>query len=183
MKVFAPGPSLRVTQYFGPAAVDQATGEREQPDAHGARHGPLIGGIDIAKLGPPADEVVGQRGADEPSRVGEEVPLGAVLEARPLFEVPDGQLDVGVGPVENVDLDGISFDVGHEGVVTPLGPQRRLVRISQSSAPHDQTQLASLAAPPVTYVISATSATPSSVYSMVLHAASSMASRQAPTWC
>ena len=43
--------------------------------------------------------------------VGEEVPRRDVLEARPLLQVADGQLDGGVGPVEGVDLDRGAFPI------------------------------------------------------------------------
>ena len=132
------------------------------PGAHAAGNGQLIVGMDVAELGTPADEVVGEDGAGEPGCVGEEVARGAVLEPHPLFEVADGELDAGMGAVEDVGLDGVENDVGDEGVVTPLGPQGRLVRIGQSRAAHDQTQLASLATPLVTYVVSATWANPAS---------------------
>jgi hypothetical protein len=61
-----------------------------------------------------------------------------VLEAGPLLQVADGQLDGGVGPVEGVDLDGRPVQVGQEGEVTPLRPQRGLAS-DQSGAAHDET--------------------------------------------
>ncbi len=97
----------------------------------------MVLGRDLAEHGRPADEVVGQRGADEPGRVGEELSRGQVLEARTFFEVPDGELDVGVGAVEGVDVDGVTLEVGHEGEVAPLGPQRGLAP-DQSGAAHDE---------------------------------------------
>ena len=69
-------------------------------------------------------------------RVGKELPRGHVLEARPFLEVPNGQLDAGMGAVEGVDVDDIALEVGHEGKVAPLGPQCRLAP-DATRAPHD----------------------------------------------
>ena len=80
-------------------------------------------GVHAAEAGGPADEVVGEHGAGEPGGVGEEPARGAVLEPGAFFEVADGELDGGVVAVELVDGDGGQFDVGDEGVVTPVGPQ------------------------------------------------------------
>lgn len=60
-----------------------------------------------------------------------------VLESRTFFEIADGELDPGVFTVEGVDVDGVAFEVGHEGEVAPLWPQRRLAT-DQTGAPHDE---------------------------------------------
>ena len=73
----------------------------------------------------------------EPGRVGEEVSRGHVLESRTFFEVPDGEFDAGVVAVEGVDVDGVTLQIGHEGEVAPLGPQRGLAT-DQAGAPHDE---------------------------------------------
>ena len=102
----AQGQCERGAQGRDARTADQAARDREEPGAHGARHGEVLGRGDLAEHGGPADEVVGERGADEPGRVGEEVSRGHVLEARPFFEVADGELDAGVVAVERVDVDG-----------------------------------------------------------------------------
>ena len=147
MKVVAQGQRSGRRKTMAPLRLTRRPGGRA-PGAHGAGNGELIVGMDVAELGTPADEVVGEDGAGEPGCIGEEVARGAVLEARSFFEVADGELDAGVVAVEDVGLDVFENEVGDEGVVTPLGPQGRLVRIGQSRAAHDQTQLASLAAHP-----------------------------------
>ena len=101
------------------------------------RHGELIAGMDVAEASTPTDEVVGEHGAGQPGGVGEEVPRGAVLEARPLFEISDGELDVGMGTVEGVGATVSSVDVGDKGVVPPVGPQGGL-RSGQPGAAHDE---------------------------------------------
>ena len=100
-----PGPSLGEAQDDGSASIDEASGQCEDPGPHRAGHGELFVGMDIAQTGAPADEVVGQHGAGEPGRVGEEAPRGTVLEARPFLEVTDGQFDGGVLAVEEVACD------------------------------------------------------------------------------
>jgi hypothetical protein len=107
-----PGPSLGEAQDSGAAAIHEATGEGEDPGAHAAGHCELIVGMDGAETRAPTNEVVGKHGAGEPGAVGEEVPRGAVLEASPLFEITDGQLDAGMGAVEGVDGHGVELDVG-----------------------------------------------------------------------
>ncbi len=69
---------------------------------------------------------MGQGGTEEPRSVGGEVARRDVLEPCPLLEVADGELDSGMGSVEGVDGDGVTLQIGHEGEVTPLGPQGRL---------------------------------------------------------
>jgi hypothetical protein len=54
-----------------------------------------------------------------------------VLETSSILQVSDGELDRGVGPVEPVGLDRLQFETGHEGVVTPVGPQLLLDRIGK----------------------------------------------------
>src|SRR5208283_468856 len=127
-----PRPSLGEAQHDGSTAVDEATREGEYAGAHAASHSELIARMDIAQAGAPADEVVGEDGAGEPGRVGEEVARGAVFQPRPLLEVADGELDAGMGAVESIGFDGVEGDVGDESVVTPLGPQGRLARIGQA---------------------------------------------------
>jgi hypothetical protein len=68
--------------------------------------------------------------------------------------------------VEGIDVDGVAFEIGHEGEVAPLGPQGGLAT-DQSGAPHDEA--------PSLVVHSATSASPSLVYSIGVQADSSMA--------
>ena len=103
--------------------------------------GELLGGVDVAESGGPADEVVGQHGAAEPGGVGEEPARWAVLEAGAFFEVADGQLDGGVVTVELVGGDGAELDVGDERVVPPVGPKSQLVRVGEPGAAHDQAYL------------------------------------------
>ena len=105
----------------------------------------LIVGMDVAQTGTPADEVVGQHRAGEPCRVGEEAPRGTVLEARSFLQVADGQLDRGVLAVERVHLDERQIEVGDEGVMTPIGPQRSLGALGEAGAAHDQAHGALLA--------------------------------------
>jgi hypothetical protein len=67
-----------------------------------------------------------------------------VAEPCPLLEVADGKLDHGVAAVVGVQGDGGAGPVGDEGVVAPVGPQRRL-GADQAGPAHDQptTRLAS----------------------------------------
>ena len=81
-------------------------------------------GVSLAQHGGPADEVMGERGAEEPGGVGEEVSRGHVLESRTFFEVPDGEFDPGMFTVEGVDVDGVALEVGQEGEVAPLRATR-----------------------------------------------------------
>lgn len=108
----SPGPCNRTAQGRDARTADEASWHREAPGAHGARHGELVGGGELAERGGPADEVMGQGGAEEPGRIGEELPGGHVLETGPFFEVSDGQLDAGMGAVEGIDVDDVSFEGG-----------------------------------------------------------------------
>ena len=78
---------------------------------------------DVAEDGGPADQVVGEHGALQPGRVGVEVAGGDMVESGAFFEVADGELDDGVVTVEPVDVDGVTVEIGEEGVVPPVGPQ------------------------------------------------------------
>ena len=77
-----------------------------------------------------------------------------MLETGSFLQVPDGQLDGGVGSVEPVGLDRLELEVGHEGVVTPVGPELSLHSIGQPGAANDQAapdaRPASSLPPPVT---------------------------------
>ena len=67
------------------------------------------------------------------------LPEGMCSSPAPSFEVADGELDDGVVSVEPVDVDGVTVEVGQEGVVTPVGPQPQLDRVGEAGAPHDQS--------------------------------------------
>ena len=81
-------------------------------------------GVSSPSTGGPANEVVGENGADEPCRVGEEVSRGDVLESGPFFEVSDGEFDSGMLTVKGIDVDGVALEIGDEGEVTPLAATR-----------------------------------------------------------
>ena len=104
--------------------MDEAAKESKNPGAHAAAHGQLIVGMDASKASAPADEVVGEHGAGEPGRVGEEVVRWTVFEAGTSFDVTDGEFDAGMGTVESVGGHGVEFEIGDEGAVAPVGPQR-----------------------------------------------------------
>ena len=82
----------------------------------------------------PPVEVVSQGGARKPGGVGEEVPRRAVRQPGVGFDVSDGQLGAGMGPVIGIGLYGRLFGVGGKGMVTPVGPQLRLGRVGQAGA-------------------------------------------------
>ena len=93
---------------------------------------------DGAEVAGPADQVVGEHGALQPGRVGVEVAGGNVVESGALFQVTDGEFADGVVTVEPVDVDGVTVEVGQEGVVPPVRPQPLLERIGEAGASHDQ---------------------------------------------
>ena len=72
------------------------------------------------------------------AQLAEKLPGGAVLQPGAFFEVADGELDAGVGPVEGVDVDGGAVEVGEEAEVAPVGPQPGLAGVGQPGAAHDQ---------------------------------------------
>ena len=49
---------------------------------------------------------------------------GDLFESGAFFSVADGEFDDGVVTVEPVDVDGVTVEVGQEGVVTPSGHSR-----------------------------------------------------------
>jgi hypothetical protein len=53
-----------------------------------------------------------------------------VVEAGTFFEVADGELDDGVVTMKGVDGDGVVGEISQKGVVTPVGPQSLLSRVS-----------------------------------------------------
>ena len=133
-----PRPLERSSQCRSAGATDEAPGDGQEPGAHGAGHGEVILRGDVAEHGCPADEVVGESGAQEPRRVGEEVPRGDVFETCTLLQITDAEFHGGMGPVELVDLHRCPAQVGEEGEVTPLGPQRGLAT-GEPGASHDET--------------------------------------------
>ena len=74
----------------------------------------------------------------EPGRVGAEAAGGQVVEPDPVFEVPDGVLAVGVGPMPGVEFDGVAVEVGDKGVVGPVDEQSQLRSGGGLGAPDDQ---------------------------------------------
>ncbi len=109
LNALAHGHSSGVRSVGRARATDEAAGDGQEPGAHGAGHGELVLGGDLSEHGGPADEVMGERRAQKPRRVGEELPRGHVLEARTLLQVADGQLDGGMGAVEGVDVDSFTL--------------------------------------------------------------------------
>ncbi len=89
-----------------------------------------------------------------------------MLESGPFFEVSDGEFDSGVLTVKGIDVDGVAFEIGDEGEVAPLRPQGGLAT-NEAGASHDE--------PASLEMHSATSASPSQVYSIGVQADSSMA--------
>ena len=53
------------------------------------------------------------------------LPRRQVVEAHPVFEVPDGVLDLGMAAVVGLELQGLAGAVGDEGVVVVQGEQAR----------------------------------------------------------
>ena len=62
----------------------------------------------------------------EPGGVGPEPPRGQMIEAHPVFQVPDGVLDLGVTAVQGFEGEGLSLPVGDEGVVIVGGKEGQL---------------------------------------------------------
>ncbi len=60
-----------------------------------------------------------------------------MLHARTLLEIVDGEFDDGVVTMEGVEVDGSTLEVGQEGEVAPVGPQRGL-GADQAGAAHDE---------------------------------------------
>lgn len=120
------------------ASVDQASRNGEQARAERAGDGELIVGMDMAEPDGPANEVVGEHCTGEPGPVGEELARWAVLESRSFFEVANGEFNPGMVSVELVDLDGVGVEIGDEGMVSPVRPQRLLDRISQAGPSHHE---------------------------------------------
>ena len=94
--------------------------------------------MQVTQPGGPAHEVVGQDCAGEPGGVGEELARRAVLETGSFLQVPDGEFDGGVGPVEPVRLDRVQLEGGDEGVVTPVRPELSLHRVGEPGAANDE---------------------------------------------
>ena len=107
-KTLGPWPLEGGAQRRPARTADQAARNREESRAHRARHGEVIGGRELAQRGGPADEVVGEHGAEQPGRVGEELSGGHVLESGSFFEVPDGEFDTGMFAMERIDVDGMA---------------------------------------------------------------------------
>ena len=61
-----------------------------------------------------------------------------MLESRTFFVVTDGEFDAGMVTVERIDVDGATIEVGHEGEVAPLRPQRGRAT-DQTGAPRDES--------------------------------------------
>jgi len=81
---------------------------------------------------------MGQGGTDEPGGVGVEASGRYVLESGRFFEVPDGELNVGMAAAEGVDIDRVTVEIGQEGEVAPLGPQGGLAS-DEPGASHDES--------------------------------------------
>ena len=94
------------SQGWSAGAVDDPSGQCEEPGADGAGDDQLVVDAGVAADGGPADQVVGEDGGLQPGPVGVEVAGRDVVEAGAFFEVADGELDDGVVSVELVDLDG-----------------------------------------------------------------------------
>ncbi len=92
----------------------------------------------LAHGGRPADEVVSQHRALQPGAVGAEVARRHMLQAGALLQVADGELDHGVVAVEHIDLDGVADQIGEEGEMAPVRPQRSLAAVGQAGAAHDE---------------------------------------------
>ena len=75
----------------------------------------------------------------QPGGVGVEVPGGDVAEHCTVFEVADGELDDGAVAMEPVNVNGVTVQVGEEGVMTPPGHRRCCKGVSQPGATHDQS--------------------------------------------
>ena len=77
--------------------VDDPSGKPKQMPADGAAHGEPPPGVTGEMMYPPV-EVMSEHGAGPPSGVGGEIPGGEMSEAA-CFEVPDGELHLGVPAV------------------------------------------------------------------------------------
>ncbi len=64
--------------------------------------------------------IVGDDLDREPGAVGREPPRRQVVEAHPVFQVPDRVLDLGVPAVVGLELEQVARQVGDEGVVPAM---------------------------------------------------------------
>jgi hypothetical protein len=95
---------------------------------------------------------VRQGGDHRPRAVGVHLSGGKVRQ-RLVFEIADGQFDLGMIAVIDVGGERRDGSVGHERVVAPVRPQPRLVLVGQPGAAHDQPpvlerELGDLGSPP-----------------------------------
>lgn len=135
-----PGPACGQAETGSALGVDESSGHAEVAVSDGL--GDDGSGDAQADAGEPADEVVGQGGAQEPGAVGAEVPGWAVLQAGAVFEVADREFDDGVVAVPGIDGHGVGLlqrGVGEEGVVDPGFEQDPLVAAVVTSAAHHET--------------------------------------------
>ena len=92
---------------------------------------------EAAELGTPADQVVGKTAQHIHAALAEKSPEGQCSMPAPSFQSSMHSSTTAWRAVEGVELDRAAVEVGQEGEVPPVGPQRRL-GTDEPGAAHDE---------------------------------------------